>query len=251
MRQQWSGRNYQTTQAWVAGIILFLVGQCSLQAADEEVLELDRFQVTGTNIKRTDFAGPSPLVIVDQTAIKQSGATTISELFRDVIYNSQGLVDETFTQGFAPASAGVDLRGLGVNRTLVLVNGRRVPLFPFGSGWHLQLRGHQSDTPRRHRAGGNPQGWRLRHLRGGCGGRCGQLILRKSDYEGVEVSAESGQTDENDGEATQLSLTGGAASDKGNVTFTLDYLNRDAIWARDRDISASADGPIDDRSNLG
>lgn len=231
MRQQWSGRNYLTTQAWVAGIILFLSGPMLIQAADEEVLELDRFQVTGTNIKRTDFAGPSPLVIVDQTAIKQSGATTISELFRDVIYNSQGLVDETFTQGFAPASAGVDLRGLGVNRTLVLVNGRRVPLFPFA----------QDGTSSFVDINLIPLGAieRVEILKDGASAIYGAdavagvvNFITKKHYEGVEVSAEYGQTDENDGETTQLSLTGGAANDKGNVTFTLDYLNRDAIWAR-------------------
>ena len=100
-------------------------------AAQEAPLELERFQVTGTHIKRVDLEGTSPVFVLDRADIERSGASTVNELFRKVVYNTAGVVDESFTQGFAPASAGIDLRGLGVSRTLVLVNGRRVPLFPF------------------------------------------------------------------------------------------------------------------------
>jgi outer membrane receptor protein involved in Fe transport len=221
-----------------------------VQASEDEAIELEKFQVTGSNIKRTDFAGPSPLVVLDQTAIEQSGATTISELFRDVIYSSQGVIDESFTQGFAPASAGIDLRGLGVNRTLVLVNGRRLPLFPFG----------QDGTASFVDINLIPVGAieRVEILKDGASAIYGAdavagvvNFITKKDFEGVEVSAEYGQTGEGDGENTKLNLTGGTSNERGNITFTLDYLNRGAIMARDRDISASANGAIDDRSSLG
>ena len=250
MRHKWNLGFLQTSQIWFTGILLLMVGQTGVLAAEDQVFELEKFQVTGTNIKRSDYAGPSPLVVIDQTAIEKSGATTVSELFRDVIYSSQGLVDETFTQGLAPASAGIDLRGLGVNRTLVLVNGRRVPLFPFG----------QDGTSSFVDINLIPLGAieRVEILKDGASAIYGAdavagvvNIITKRDYEGVEVSVEYGQTAESDGETAQLNLTGGASNDKGNVTFTLDYLNRDAIWARDRDISASANATIDDRSSLG
>ena len=250
MRHQWNPGFQQTMQVWLAGMLLLIAGQTGVLAADDQVLELEKFQVTGTNIKRSDYAGPSPLVVIDQTAIEKSGATTVSELFRDVIYSSQGLVDETFTQGFAPASAGIDLRGLGINRTLVLVNGRRVPLFPFGQD------GTSSFVDINLIPLGSIE--RVEILKDGASAIYGAdavagvvNFITKRDFEGVEVSAEYGQTGEGDGETTQLNLTGGASNDKGNITFTLDYLNRDAIWARDRDISASANGAIDDRSTLG
>ena len=101
-------------------------------AASETPVTLEKYEVTGSHIKRSDIEGSLPVFVMDRAAIDQSGATTVNELFGKVIYNSAGIVDEKFTQGFAPASAGIDLRGLGVSRTLVLVNGRRVPQFPFG-----------------------------------------------------------------------------------------------------------------------
>jgi outer membrane receptor for ferrienterochelin and colicin len=117
---------------WVEVFGLALaVGAQSSAVAQEQALELETFQVTGSNIKRADIEGPSPVVMLDREEIERSGAATTAELLRKVIYNNAGVRDETFTQGFAPASASVDLRGLGVNRTLVLVNGRRVPVFPF------------------------------------------------------------------------------------------------------------------------
>ncbi len=232
------------------GIVSAMALYAAGAGASDEVLELKKFQVTGTSIKRTDYEGPSPLVVLDRPAIEKTGVTTLSELFRDVIYNNAGVVDESFTQGFAAASAGIDLRGLGVNRTLVLVNGRRVPLFPFG----------QDGTSSFVDINLIPLGAieRVEILKDGASAIYGAdavagvvNIITRQNYEGMEVSADFGVSGDGDAGRGHLSLTGGASNDKGNVTFTLDYLNRDTIWARDRDLSSSANGPIDDRSNLG
>jgi len=231
------------------GLVLFLSGP-NLAAGDDEVLELQRFQVTGSNIKRSDLEGPSPVIVVDKQQIERSGATTVKELFRDVIYNTAGITDETFTQGFAPASAGIDLRGLGVQRTLVLVNGRRLPTFPFG----------QDGTSSFVDINLIPLGAveRVEILKDGASAIYGSdavagvvnIILRR-DFEGAELSVDYGQTDQGDGGEGRVTFAGGLSGERSNVTFTLDYLDRNEVMARDRDISASALGAIDDRSNLG
>jgi iron complex outermembrane recepter protein len=232
------------------GMALGMALYASGPAAGDEVLKLQKFQVTGSNIKRTDYEGPSPLVVLDRAKIERSGAATTAELFRDVIYDTAGMMDESFTQGFAPASAGIDLRGMGVNRTLVLVNGRRMPLFPFG----------QDGTSSFVDINLIPLGAieRVEILKDGASAIYGAdavagvvNIITRSSYQGVEVSADHGQTGHGDGEQTHLSLTGGTSGEKGKLAVTLDYLDRGAIWARDRDISASANGPIDNRSTLG
>ena len=96
-----------------------------VRADSETPLELQKYTITGTHISRTDMEGMLPVYVMNRGEIEKSGATTVSELFNKVIYNTAGIVDEKFTQGFAPASAGIDLRGMGVSRTLVLVDGRR------------------------------------------------------------------------------------------------------------------------------
>lgn len=214
------------------------------------VIELERLEVTGTRMKRAGIEGIAPVVVLDREFIERSGASTTTELFRDVIFNSRGMVDETFTQGFAPASAGVDLRGMGVNRTLVLVNGRRLPIFPFGQD------GSASFVDVNLIPLGAVE--RVEILKDGASAIYGSdavagvvnFILREG-YEGAEVAVHYGQTGDHDGEEGRVTFTGGASADRGNFTFNLDYLDRNAVWAKDRDLTESANGPFDDRSTAG
>ncbi|MDJ0806896.1 MAG: TonB-dependent receptor, partial [Gammaproteobacteria bacterium] len=221
----------------------------TVEAAEDRV-ELEKFVVTGSHIKRTDIEGVSTVKIMDREDIERSGFTSLNQLFRETIYSSSGLKDEQFTQDFTPASAGIDLRGLGVNRTLVLVNGRRTPIFPFGqdgksSFVDINLIPLSAVE-------------RVEILKDGASAIYGSdaiagvvnIILRK-DYEGVGAAVQYGQTSEGDGEEGRLNLIGGHTGDRGNVTFIFDYLDRDVVWAKDRDITASADGPFDNRSSSG
>ena len=203
--------------------------------------------VTGTRIQDAE---PMGVVILDRQAIDRSGATTITGLIRDLVYDAAGVVDEQFTQGFAPASAGIDLRGMGVNRTLVLLDGRRLPIFPFGQ------EGSQSfvDVNLIPLAAVD----RIEVLKDGASAIYGadavagvvNIITRGSDAN-TRVAGRYSAASEGDGEEAYVSVSGGVAVGEAELGFALDYLHRDPIMARDRDIAASANGPIDDRSSAG
>jgi iron complex outermembrane receptor protein len=224
--------------------------------AADDVLELERFEVTGSRIKRVDVEGISPVVVLDREKIERTGATTVTELFRYIIYNSAGIINETLVQGTAPASASIDLRGLGANRTLVLVNGRRLPVFPFAQGGSSS----QSDGASFVDINLIPLGAieRVEILKDGASAIYGSdaiagvvnFILRK-DYEGVEISFDLGSTDEGDGGEGHLTFTAGMADERANLTLTFDHMQRNPVWARDRSFSESANGPIDNRSRSG
>ena len=66
--------------------------------ADEEQVQdrafADAITVTGSNIKRADLEGPSPVVMIDRQEIERSGVATTAELLREVIYNNAGVRDE-------------------------------------------------------------------------------------------------------------------------------------------------------------
>ncbi|MDZ7622715.1 MAG: TonB-dependent receptor plug domain-containing protein [Candidatus Competibacteraceae bacterium] len=117
---------------WAVATVTSLlpIGSVAL-AQDQETLELELLEVTGTRIKRTEIEGSSPLVVLDRQYIEESGATTLNQLFKNVIYNTAGAIDESFTQEATPGAAAIDLRNLGINRTLVLLDGRRIPVSPF------------------------------------------------------------------------------------------------------------------------
>src|SRR5690554_6009139 len=94
------------------------------QEADEA---LEEVVVTGTYIPRqSQFDSPSPLVTVGREDITALGANEIGDVIEDLTINtgSQNNPD-AFTQNFTTGTSNVNLRGLGVSSTLVLLNGRR------------------------------------------------------------------------------------------------------------------------------
>ncbi|WP_374943079.1 TonB-dependent receptor plug domain-containing protein [Sphingomonas sp.] len=89
--------------------------------------------VTGSRIARPEFAAPNPIVSFNAAALQQSGNTNVTTFLQRVPALT-GSRDVTQTSGGNGVSSGqfgvaglneLNLRNLGTNRTLVLVNGRR------------------------------------------------------------------------------------------------------------------------------
>lgn len=252
-------RQHFTIFIRIAALCLGMGGVVGLSeyawADSKEILELPEFVVTGTHISRTDMEGVAPVLVLERKDIERSGAVTLNGLLRDVVFNSAGMIDEQFTQGFAPASAGINLRGLGLSRTLVLVDGRRMPIFPFG-----QSTIGQGGTDSFVDINLIPLAAveRVEVLKDGASAIYGadavagvvNIILRK-EYDGVHLSSQYGVTLEVDGEEGQIGAVAGKSWKRTNLTMAVNYLNRSDVKAKDRSISESANGPIDDRSMAG
>ena len=115
--------------------VAFYVGPVQAQQDAEEVEEI---VVTGSRIARDEYSSAAPLQTFDISSARQIGITSVSELLqRSTIANGQQLNGELNTNAGnsnaseAPAiggvgSANISLRGLGPERTLVLINGRRL-----------------------------------------------------------------------------------------------------------------------------
>ncbi len=237
--------------SWV--IIIAPIAQ--VKADSHEAVELEEFVVTGSYISRPELDSIAPVVIIDRETIERSGAVTISEYFQKNIFTTAGVINEFFTQGTAPASSGIDLRGLGLSRTLVLLDGRRLPVFPFGQS-KIGTGNNDSFVDINLIPLGAIE--RIEILKDGASALYGadavagvvNLITRK-DYHGVLLSGQYGGTLKGDGEEGQFNLLAGYSTESTNLTFALDYLNRSQIMSRSRDISRSANGVIDDRSAAG
>ncbi len=86
---------------------------------------VEKLEVTGSYIRRTDIEGPSPMLVIDREQIEKTGFNTVSDvLTRSTVspFGSGGVSED--------GRASVNLKGLGSARTLVLINGQRAP----GSG---------------------------------------------------------------------------------------------------------------------
>ncbi len=99
----------------------------SAQAQSTEEKTVQRVEITGSNIKRVDKEGTSPIQTLTAKEIARSGAATVLDLLKTIPSMGAGGYNDTpnqnsFSRGVATAS----LRGLGSTSTLILLNGRRM-----------------------------------------------------------------------------------------------------------------------------
>jgi len=91
-----------------------------------EAQEIEEITVTGTRIRRTNLISTSPVTQVDADEFLYGGITRVEDLLNDLPQMSGG-VQQTGTSNGGTGVAAIDLRGLGTQRTLTLLNGRRLP----------------------------------------------------------------------------------------------------------------------------
>lgn len=93
-------------------------------AADEGVEEVEKIQVTGSRIKRADMETSSPMQVTSAEDIKVAGFTRVEDMLNTLPQIEAS--STAFQSNGASGTGGLDLRGLGAQRTLVLINGRRM-----------------------------------------------------------------------------------------------------------------------------
>ncbi|KQW51340.1 MULTISPECIES: TonB-dependent siderophore receptor [unclassified Roseateles] len=93
--------------------------------------QLDRISITGSSIKRVESETALPVTVLTRDQIEKTGATNVEDILRRIGANAALQSDTTQGAGYAQSFA--NLRGLGPNSTLVLLNGRRLANFAFGS----------------------------------------------------------------------------------------------------------------------
>src|SRR5262245_6618901 len=86
---------------------------------------VERVEVTGSRLPQLNVEGVSPITVINAQDIKIDGFTKAEDILNNLpqVFATQG---STVSNG-ASGTANVNLRGLGVNRNLVLINGRRLP----------------------------------------------------------------------------------------------------------------------------
>ena len=93
--------------------------------------KIEKIEITGSNIKRVEAEGTSPIQIITREEIERSGKQTVTELLRTLpSAGGGGLNDLAGAASFSSGASTVSLRGLSSSATLVLLNGRRVA--PYG-----------------------------------------------------------------------------------------------------------------------
>jgi iron complex outermembrane recepter protein len=122
---------HRHTRLALALLAAGIAGPAVAQDTPAQQQQLERITITGSSIKRVESETALPVSVITRDQILKSGATNIEDILRRVGANTALQSDSTQGAGYAQSFA--NLRGLGPNSTLVLLNGRRLANFAFGS----------------------------------------------------------------------------------------------------------------------
>ncbi len=226
----------------LAGSIL-LTGGVQAQDAGTEVLK--RVEVTGSNIKRAQKEGTSPIETITAVEIKNSGAATVQQLMRQITSIGSTSYNDTPTQnGFSRGVAVASLRNLSGTSTLILLNGRRITPSAYANpnnGTSTLYDLNSIPISALERVEIFKDGASAVYGSDAIGGVIN--FITKTNYQGMEISARAGAND--NGEFAKQGINGivgfGDLEKNGyNGFITIDYSKKDRTSERDgsRDIAA-------------
>jgi len=210
--------------------------------ATEETQTLSEVVVTGTRILRRDYSSPSPVVTVSQDQLESSGQVSIDQALQLLPQMSPG--NNQFNQSFnvqatstsTPGSSSANVRGLGANRNLVLIDGHR------GQPEDASLVIDLNTIPVAALDS-------VEVVTGGAAATYGADALAgvvnfklKHRFEGIQLDGQFGESGHGDDRNTQLSALIGAnlAENRGNVMLGVTFADRTAVNVRDRDWANAA-----------
>ena len=198
-----------------------------------EGVDVGEIVVTGSRIRRDTFSSPQPLSVISAESIRESGNTSIGDTLLDQpninpATNSQNSSGTLFLAGQTRA----DIRGLGPVRTLVLMDGRRLP-FSDASSPAVDLNTipslmiQQIETI----AGGVSAVYGSEAIAGVVN------FIMKKEQDGLELDLQGGISERGDGESGRYGFNWGKKyfDDKLSVLVGGEYANEDKIMQRDRD----------------
>jgi len=233
-------RHHYVRAALIATSALYLFAQApaALAQDDQEVSDASQEQaivVTGSRIVRRDYEANSPIVTVGQDLLQNSATaaleTSLNKLPAFTPLQTPALggdVQPTATS--TPGAATISLRGLGGNRTLVLVDGRRAT--PANALSVVDINTIPAAAIDR-----------VEIITGGASATYGadavagvvNFILKKN-FQGLQLEGQMGISQRGDGQEFSISGIMGSNFDdgRGNITIGLSMNNREDAYRRDR-----------------
>jgi iron complex outermembrane recepter protein len=200
---------------------------------DAETTELDRIEVTGTRIRQVDVETAQPVTFVTRDDIEKQGFQSVADILQNISATGTPPISRA-----SPLSAGenaggtfISLRNLGAARTLVLMNGRRLPISTSGLVDISKIPAAAVE--------------RIEVLKDGASSVYGSdaiagviNIITRSNFEGASASAYFGQYSEGDGDITRGEAIMGFTGERGSLTAAAEWREEDVVRSADRPYSA-------------
>jgi len=213
---------------------------------DNSPIVLDRFVSVGSRIRNIDSAGPNPVTAIDRTSMETSGFGNVGDALRTLpMMSGISLTPVASNNSFTPGVSTVNVRGLGDNNVLVLLEGRRaVPSAAPGFNGLLTMFDFNSIPESALES--------IEVLKDGGSAIYGSdavsgvinIKLRKK-FTGLSVVAEVGNTAHTDSLEKSFAIIMGSSQGANSIVTTFDWKERKSI--RDADYAFSANANLKNR----
>lgn len=203
------------------------------QATATGATNLDRIQVTGSRIRGVEIENSQPILTVSREDISRSGQATVADLLQNISSAGSPAISraDALASGENVGGYYIDIRNLGANRTLVLINGVRLGATTGGFQDLSQIPVSAIE--------------RIDILKDGASALYGSdaiaavvNVITRSRFDGAEASVQYGQFSQGDGGETIYSGTFGTSNERGGITISAEFMEADPILAGDRFFSA-------------
>jgi iron complex outermembrane receptor protein len=211
-----------------AGIAIALAPAFA-SAQEKDATTLDKIEVTGSRIRQVDLETAAPVLQLTRADIEGQGFASVADILQNITAAGSPAISRTspLSSGEAVGGQYIDLRNLGANRTLILVNGKRLGITNDGLQDVAQIPASMVE--------------RIEVLKDGASTIYGSdaiagvvNIITRKNFEGAEANAYYGQYDQGDGTRQVYDFLMGFTGDKGSLTAGVEYSKEDPVWARDR-----------------
>ncbi|MDF2818364.1 MAG: TonB-dependent receptor [Stenotrophomonas rhizophila] len=213
-----------------AGIALALVPSfASAQEAASGTTDLDRISVTGSRIRGANMETQQPILTMTRESLEKQGFSSVADVLNNLTSAGSPAISrsDSLSSGEDVGGAYVDIRNLGAQRTLVLMNGKRLGATTSGLQDLSQIPMSAVE--------------RIEVLKDGASSIYGSdaiagvvNVITRKNVDGGEVNVYFGQYDKGDGDNQQYSMTLGATGERGSLTLSAEYAKQDPVWAKDR-----------------
>ena len=217
------------------------------QDDQQEAGDVEEITVTGSRIKRDSINSSAVVTTITAEDIEESQALILADALRMSTYNTFGSFGPTAGSS-AMSNATISVRGLGSSRTLVLMDGRRMPGSPhLGGAGAVNINMIPTVAVER-----------VEILADGASSVYGSdaiagviNVITKKNFDGLQLQYRRGDRDRDDGAENSVSMIYGSTNDKGYITLMVEHDIRDEIYLKDRWYTAArasdqnGDGVID------
>ncbi|MFM0287583.1 TonB-dependent receptor domain-containing protein [Paraburkholderia megapolitana] len=204
-----------------------------------DAVSLKPVVVTGSRIPRSQKEGPTSVTVITSKDIESKGYRNVYDALAQQTQNTGFTEGADYGNTFTPAANTIDLRGLGPNHTLVLVDGHRVADYPVAYDGNVNFV-NLANIP-------SEMIDRIEILNGAASAVYGSdaiagvvNIIMKKHIDGVEVNVKGGTTQGGGGTNGRLQISGGKDFGALSTVFGIEVSKTNPIWSAQRDFMSSS-----------